>query len=360
MASARIERLRSSLALNKLDLLLVTYLPNIRYLTGFSDTSGVLLVGDGQSQFFTDGRYKEQAHAEVHGAGVAIRRKAPLLAAAEWLSRRRRREKTVVGIEASHLSVEDRDRLAAVLATRFRIESAPPLIEQQRMVKDPHEIGLIHQAVLLGSQLFDRLLKSIRPGVKESAIAAELEYAARQAGCEAMSFPTIIASGPRSALPHGRASDQRLPRRGFVVSDFGVILGGYCSDMTRTVYVGQPDQEARSFYQAVRDAQLAGVEAARPGVPSGEVDRAARKVLRKAGWGRYFTHSTGHGLGLEIHEAPRVASGQSEILRPGMVITIEPGAYVPRKWGVRVEDVVVVTEQGAKVLTPTTRELICV
>jgi Xaa-Pro aminopeptidase len=175
-----------------------------------------------------------------------------------------------------------------------------------------------------------------------------------------MAFESIIASGERSALPHGRASDHCIPGNAFVVCDFGVILAGYCSDMTRTVYVGRASREARPFYEAVREAQLAGIEAVRPGIPVAEIDKAARSVLRKAGLARYFTHSTGHGVGLEIHEAPRIAAGQTEILQPGMVITIEPGAYVPGKWGVRIEDMVVVTKDGHEVLTPTTKDLICI
>ena len=175
-----------------------------------------------------------------------------------------------------------------------------------------------------------------------------------------MSFPTIIASGARSALPHGRASDQSIAPGGFVVCDFGVILTGYCSDMTRTVYVGRPSEEARQIYEAVKTAQLASVESVGPGVSVGEVDEAARKVLQREGLGRYFTHSTGHGVGLEIHEAPRVAAGQSDILRPGMVITIEPGAYIPGRWGVRIEDMVAVTETGCDVLTPTSKEFISI
>jgi Xaa-Pro aminopeptidase len=168
----------------------------------------------------------------------------------------------------------------------------------------------------------------------------------------------MIASGERSALPHGRASEAAIPPEGFVLCDFGVILAGYCSDMTRTVYVGHPTGEARRLYQAVRQAQQAAIEAVKPGVSVAEVDRTARNLLQKQGLGKRFTHATGHGVGLEIHEAPRVAAGQEEILQPGMVITIEPGVYIPGKWGVRIEDMVVVTERGCEVLTPTSPELI--
>ena len=359
MSPTRLQRLQSSLPQHGLDFLLVNHLPNIRYLTGFTGSAGVLAIGRGESVFVTDGRYSEQAREQVREGKVLIVPKAPLIAAAEWF-KARVRGKAAVGIEGARLSVDDRDRIAAQLSKKFRIRSAPALIEEQRMIKDGAEIALIRKAVRSGSDLFEDILKAVRPGVQETTVAAQVEYAARKGGCEGMSFETIIASGPRSALPHGRASDQRIPRRGFVVCDFGVILAGYCSDMTRTLYVGRPDNHGRNFYEAVRDAQLAAIEAVRPGIPVSEVDGAARRVLKKAGLGRYFTHSTGHGVGLEIHEAPRVARGQSEVLSPGMVITIEPGAYVPRKWGVRVEDMVVVTERGCEVLTPTTKELICI
>ena len=185
-----------------------------------------------------------------------------------------------------------------------------------------------------------------------------MEYEARSKGAEGMSFSTIIAAGPRSAVVHGRASGARIPRRGFVVCDFGVILAGYCSDRTRTVHVGQPSKEARKLYATVLEAQLAAIAAVRPGVTAAKVDEAARSVLRKAKLAQYFTHSTGHGLGLEIHEAPRLATGQDQKLESGMVVTIEPGAYVPGKWGVRIEDVVVVTPSGCEALTPADKELV--
>jgi Xaa-Pro aminopeptidase len=360
----RQRRLREILSGERLDVLLITHPANLYYLCGFTGSAGALALTESGCTFFTDGRYTAQARAEVQGAKVVIAGKAPLAAAAGWLkasgAKAAREAKYRVGIEGEHLTVAARERLAAMLPSGFRLRAAPALVERERMVKEPEEIALILTAVLLGASLFDQTLKTIRPGVKETEVAAELEYAARKAGAQEMSFPTIIASGKRSALPHGRASGAVIAAQGFVVCDFGVILTGYCSDMTRTVFVGRPTGEARQLYQAVREAQHAAVEAVRPGVSVGEVDRAARKVLKKEGFGRYFTHSTGHGVGLEIHEAPRVAAGQNELLLPGMVITIEPGAYLPGKWGVRIEDIVLVTEQGHKVLTPTNKELIAI
>ena len=195
-------------------------------------------------------------------------------------------------------------------------------------------------------------------GVKESEVASRLEFAAREAGAEGMSFDTIVAAGKRSALPHGRASSQAIPKRGFVVVDSGVVLRGYCSDMTRTVHVGAVSREERGWYEAVLAAQLAGIAAVRSGATAGEVDHAARDVLRKAKLDKFFTHSTGHGVGLEIHEPPRLGKQQEDLLEAGMVITIEPGIYVRGKGGIRIEDMVVVTTNGCQVLTPVSKELI--
>jgi Xaa-Pro aminopeptidase len=256
------------------------------------------------------------------------------------------------------MTVADTRRMAGLFPAGVRLKNAPALVERQRMVKDEGELARIRAAVQVGASLFDRALKVLRPGIKETDVAGEMEYAARRAGAEEMSFPTIIASGTRSALPHGRASERPIAPRGFVVCDFGVILGGYCSDQTRTVWMGAPSKDARHAYEAVREAQEAAIAAVKPGISAAEVDAAARTVLRRARLARYFTHSTGHGVGLEIHEAPRVAAGQKDLLRPGMVITVEPGVYFPGKWGVRIEDMVAVTEDGREVLTPTSKDFV--
>ncbi len=363
--AGRLSRLRSVLGENGLGSLLIAHLPNVRYLCGFTGSAAALLVIDRSSIdrdaiLFTDGRYRAQAKEEVNGARVVIARKSPLVAAAEWLAAERRKSQTPVGIEPESITAGMRDRLAGMLKGRARLRSAPPLVERARMMKDDAEIVRIRRAVELGASLFLIARKKIRPGVTEVEVAAAMEYEARRAGAEGMSFPTILASGTRSAIVHGRASGARIPRRGFVVCDFGVILAGYCSDRTRTVHVGRPSREARRLYEAVLEAQQAAIAAVRPGATAAEVDGAARRVLRKRKLARYFTHSTGHGLGLEIHEAPRLAEGQTQKLEPGMVITIEPGAYIPGKWGVRIEDVVVVTPSGCEVLKPTDKELIII
>ena len=355
-------RLREELSRARYDALLVTHLPNIHYLCGFTGSSGALLLGAAGSVFFTDSRYTQQAKAQVSARKIVITKKASAIAAAEWMSRQPRHNRTakasVLGIETQYVSVLSRKNLAAALSKNVRLREAPPLVERARMVKDADEIAAIRSAVELGAGLFGRALATIRPGVSEVEVAAEMEFTARKSNAEGMSFETIIASGPRAALPHGRASGTAIQPGGFVVCDFGVILHGYCSDRTRTVYVGAATAEARRIYDAVLASQLEAIAAVRPGVKVEQVDRAARKTLQKNDLAKYFTHSTGHGVGLEIHEAPRVAKGQQEVLRPGMVITIEPGVYLSGQWGVRIEDMVVVTEHGCEVLSPTQKEFI--
>lgn len=361
LKSLRLKNLRGQLAESPLDALLVSHLPNIRYLCGFTGSAGFLLATESAAVFFTDSRYARQASEQVKGAKVVIARHSVLDEVGAWIAARYKRSRSwALGIEADHLTVAERKRLSDLMPLGVRFKHAPTLIERARMVKDADELTLIRAAVQLGAQLFDRALEVLKPGTTETGVAAEMEYAARRAGAEAMSFPTIIASGARSAMPHGRASEQVITPGGFVVCDFGVILAGYCSDQTRTVWVGARSDEARSAYDAVLEAQQAAIAAVRSGVTAGEVDAAARKVLTRAGLGRFFTHSTGHGVGLEIHEAPRIAKGQTDVLKPGMVITIEPGVYFPGKWGIRIEDMVTVTENGCEVLTPTSTNFVVV
>jgi len=232
------------------------------------------------------------------------------------------------------------------------------MVEPLRRVKDEDELAVITEAALGGCSLFEHVLCFIRPGMREIDVAAELEHRARLMGAEGMSFETIVASGLRSALPHGRATSAVLPRRGFLTLDFGIILGGYCSDMTRTVFLGSPKADERSTYNAVLEAQEAAVAAVKSGIRCGEVDEVARAVLRREGLAEAFSHSTGHGVGLEIHEPPRIGAGQPTRLMQGMVVTIEPGVYLPGRFGIRIEDMVAVTETGGKVLTPAPKALI--
>jgi Xaa-Pro aminopeptidase len=353
--SGRWRAVRQSMQQSSIEALLITHLPDVRWLCGFTGSNAALAVTVRQAAMFTDGRYTSQAREEVRGARVTIARQSALKEACAWLAERARH----AAFDAEHTSVAALDLMRVALPGRqrrgFFTPMKKPLLSALRMVKDSGELRQMEEAAALGCSLFEAMLPRIEAGVTEIAVAGELEFLARGLGAEGMSFETIVASGTRSSMPHGRATQARLPRRGFVTLDFGVILNGYCSDMTRTVHVGRASDEERSAYEAVLEAQEAAVAAVRPGITCGDVDEAARSVLRRAGLAKYFTHSTGHGVGLEIHEQPRIAAGQETQLEPGMVITIEPGVYLPGKFGIRIEDMVAVTANGGRVLTPVTK-----
>ncbi len=357
------ERQQAFRSQNTWDAFLITSLPNVRYLCGFTGSSGALAVADHQWAFFTDGRYTEQAKAQVKNASIHVASGAPAILAAKWIVERiKRRKSAQIGIEADHVSLSAEKRIDAELRSSlgrsgFRLVPTSNAVEDLRMRKDSSEIKLIRNAVQLASSIFSQVIRAIRPSLKENDVAAELEYLARRAGAEKMSFDSIVASGPNSALPHARPTNRKIGR-GFVVLDYGVILAGYCSDMTRTIWVGRATGVARQIYAAVLEAQLAAIAAVAPGVEAQAVDGAAREVLRKDKLDKYFTHSLGHGVGLEIHEAPRLAKAQTQKLEPGMVVTIEPGVYIPGKGGVRIEDMVLVTKTGCEVLTPTPKEFL--
>jgi len=337
------------------DGLLVTHLPDVRYLCGFTGSNAALVLAGGRSVLFTDGRYTAQAKAEAVGTQVVIAQKPALLVACERI------EEVGVrwcGFDAAHTTVAALETMRKAVSGKMRrgmFMAVKPLVAAMREVKDADEIVRIRKAAVLGCALFDGMLTYLEAGLPEVAVAAELEHAARLAGAEGMSFDTIVASGVRSALPHGRATTAKLPRRGFVTLDFGVVLDGYLSDMTRTVHLGKALPGEREVYDSVLEAQEAAVAAVAPGVMAGEVDEAARSVLRRVGLDKYFSHSTGHGVGLEIHEGPRLAAKQPQVLEQGMVITIEPGVYMPGKFGLRIEDMVLVTGWGGEVLTPSVK-----
>ena len=370
---ARLRRLRGRLAGQAL---LLTEGPDVQYLCGFTGSNGVLLVLPRSTVLLTDGRYTAQAREQTAAAKVRVAITKHLLrdACAVLL----RAGVAGVGYDSSRITVAMLERLEASLpasygpacygkAARRRFFRSLPVspVAALRDIKDEDELRVTEQAALLGCRVFDEVLPQLAARaatLTERDIAAEIEYAARRLGADGMSFETIVAAGPRSALPHGVASGARLPRRGFVTMDFGVILRGYCSDMTRTVYLGKPTREERAAYQAVLEAEQAGVAAVRAGVPAAAVDLAARGVLQRKGWAQYFTHSTGHGVGLEIHEGPRLGAkvrGVADVLlAEGMVVTVEPGVYLPGRFGIRIEDMVAVEAEGGRVLTPTPKELL--
>lgn len=351
----RQKSLRELLVRHKVDALVVSHMPNVRYLSGFTGSAGVVLAASGQFVLFTDGRYAEQAAAQVDGVRLSIVKSGALAAAAEASVKAGYKR---IAIESDHLTVAQFRAIEESLGKGIKVVPLSGTVEELRAIKDADEIEFVRNAVKLSSRLFRPLLRSLRPDAVESAVAARLEYMARRAGAEGMSFETIVASGERSALPHGVASSAKLPASGFVVLDYGVVLDGYCSDMTRTVHLAKASAQARALYIAVLEAQLAAISAVHPGGTAGEVDQAARQELKRAKLDKHFTHSTGHGVGLEIHEFPRLAAGVDTVLLPGMVITIEPGIYLPGKCGIRIEDMLLVTERGYEVLTPVSKELI--
>lgn len=333
------------------DALLVTNLPDVRWLTGFTGSSAAVALAANSATLFTDGRYTTQARAEAPGVRVVIGKGSPGAQAASMLAEQGRRR---CGFDAETTTVAQLEAFRAKVPGKLRRSfflSTNALIAKLREIKDADEIAKMKAAAKLGCRTFNTALEYLREARTESDFASLLELAARRGGAEAMSFETIVASGERSALPHGRASSARLPRRGMLTVDFGVILDGYCSDMTRTVMLGRANSREREVYDAVLEAQLAALAAVHPGATCGAVDEAARSVLRRHKLDRWFTHSTGHGVGLEIHEGLRIAARQEQILQPGMVITIEPGVYLPGKFGVRIEDTVVVTARGCDVIT---------
>jgi Xaa-Pro aminopeptidase len=356
----RLGLLRRRIVKTGLTSLLVTHLIDIRYLVGFTGSSAALAITRRSARLFTDGRYKAQAAEQVQGAQVEIVSGPPAVSAIQWLAAQPISQSA--GFDPTHTTVAELMRLRSELPSKLRRtflkQLDAPLVGSLRLIKDDDELKIISENALIGCRVFEQILTVIRPGIREIEVAAELEHQARIHGAEAMSFETIVASGERSALPHGKASTDALPRKGFVTLDFGIIRKGYCSDMTRTVCLGTPRSEERKAYEGVLEAQQAAVAAVCAGVSCGDVDEAARSILRNAGLAEAFSHSTGHGVGLEIHEQPRLGAGQKSMLQPGMVVTIEPGVYWPGKFGLRIEDMVAVTRTGGQVLTPAPKALI--
>jgi Xaa-Pro aminopeptidase len=337
------------------DALLVSALPNIRFLSGFTGSNALLLLTPDSQTLFTDPRYTIQASQECSCA-VKIVAKGHLDDAAIQSIKRKRLKR--IGFESSRLIYEVYQRLKESLPLGASLKPIAPVIERLRMIKTRDEIERIRRSVHTNSQAFDKTLRFIKPGISESAIAARLEFEMRNLGAEKPAFETIVATGERTALPHAQPSAQKAAVNELLLIDMGACQDGYMSDMTRTLCLGKPSPKMSKMYHAVLQSQLAAIDAVRPGVTAGHVDRKARQVLESEGLGKEFVHSTGHGLGLEIHEPPRVGRRDKTRLEAGMVITIEPGAYVRGFGGVRIEDTVLVTANGCEVLTPTTKELI--
>jgi Xaa-Pro aminopeptidase len=349
----RRQSVAGELSERKLDCLLVSFSPNLRYLTGFTGSSGALLVFPDRSILFTDPRYQIQAAQECN-CKIRIA-KGPLtvdvLAALSKAGVKR------IGYEPARMTCDIFESIKSRLPMRSSLEPVTGWIEELRMMKSPEELALIRRSVGTNSLAFERTVSRIKPGTSERDLAAELDYRMRRLGADKPSFETIVAAGVRSALPHAQPTAARLSAGDLVVVDMGAFQDGYASDMTRMLSVGAPSAKVKRMYKAVLEAQLAAIDAVRPGAPTASVDAAARRVLAGYGLDHVFIHSTGHGLGLEIHEPPRIGKRDRHRLRPGMAITIEPGAYIEGFGGVRIEDTVVVTETACEILTTTSKEL---
>jgi Xaa-Pro aminopeptidase len=353
-------RLRAALALSRLepkpelDCLMISGRENIRYLTGFTGSNAALLMfADARTILYTDPRYTIQA-AQQADCKITVAKGALVQSLMRDFDRS---GKSGIGIEKDHLTVGLFQAFMKILPTRATAEPVAGIVEKLRMVKDEGEVELIRKSVDLNSQAFDAALKRIKPGIAESDVAAEIDYRSRRLGAERPAFDTIVAAGERSALPHAQPGRAKAGQ-GILLIDMGAFLNGYASDMTRMVHIGKAPAKYKRTYKAVLEAQLAGIDAVRPGVTSKTVDAATRATLKAHGLEKEFVHSTGHGLGLEIHEAPRLGRKDKTRLEAGMVITIEPGVYIEGWGGIRIEDTVLVTKTGCEILTPTTKDLV--
>lgn len=354
MDNRRVVRLRKAMQDQNLEAILITNRVNRRYMTGFTGSAGYVVITLEKAYFLTDFRYMEQAADQV--SGFEIIQHAP------------RVMDTVKEICANHqvarLAFEQNDVSFGTYTTYASqlkpVELVPTsgLVEDLRNYKDDDELATMQKAADLADQTFSHILTFLKPGISEKDVALEMEFFMRKHGATSSSFDTIVASGERSALPHGVASDRVIQGNEFIKFDFGALLDGYCSDLTRTIVLGTPTAKHREIYDIVLESQLHALEHIRPGMTGHEADALTRDIITRYGYGDYFGHSTGHGLGMEVHESLRVAKSSDTILKPGMVVTVEPGIYLPGFGGVRIEDDIVITEDGIKILTQSTKDFI--
>ena len=352
--SARADRLIEKLADAGVDLVLVTDLINVRYLTGYTGSNGLALIGPDTRVFITDFRYVEQAAEQVDSS--FDRRRAPqdlLEAIGQALPGGGLR----LGFEEAHLSVREHARLGELVPERVELVGVQGVVEGLRAVKEPGEVAAIRAATALADEAFEHLVAGGLVGRTERELAVELEFDMRRRGAERPSFEPIVAAGPHGALPHASPRDVVVRSGDMVVIDWGAQLEGYCSDCTRTVAAGAGTEHGAEIYRLVLDAQLGALDAVAPGAGGREVDAVARQIIEAAGHGEHFGHGLGHGVGLDIHEAPRLAQRSESVLEAGNVVTVEPGVYLPGDLGVRIEDLVVVTDSGREILTSLSKEL---
>ena len=351
---SRRNKLRRLVSKAGADGLLVTNFTNVTYLTGFTGDDSYLLVRSDGDVLISDPRYTTQLEEECPGLDLLIR--PPGMTMTKGIAKAVGSAKLgSMAIEGSSMTVGLRDQIAAALA-KVEFVTTDGLVEQLRVTKDKYEIALLREAVYMAEKGFEVLRSTLRKEKTESQVAAELELAMRQFGAKGCAFPSIVAVGPRAALPHATPTEATIGSSDLLLVDWGANGGMYRSDLTRVLVTGRISPKLRKVYQTVLKAQVAAIKAVRPGIEAAQVDAVARNIIAKAGFGRYFGHGLGHGLGLDVHEAPRLAVGSTTVLKPGMVVTVEPGIYLPGWGGVRIEDDVLVTRDGYEVLTSTCKE----
>ena len=336
-----------------IDGMLITSPSNLRYMAQFTGTAGIALVTPGNAIFITDFRYTEQAREQAKNYEI-IEHKGNL--PDELAKQIKRLGVQRLGFEQEHVTYA----AYALYKKKLAIDFVPTanLIEKLRLVKDESEIQVLKEAAKIADDAFQHILAHIKPGVSERAVANELEFFMRNQGADSSSFDMIVASGTRSALPHGVASDKIIEKGDMVTLDFGAYYKGYCSDLTRTIAVGEPNEKLKEIYSIVLEAQKLALEKIKPGMSCKEADAIPRNYIRDHGYGNYFGHSTGHGIGLDIHEGPTLSTRSTQLLEKGMVVTVEPGIYISGIGGVRIEDDIVLTEQGNERLTHAPKDLI--
>lgn len=352
----RLKKLINIIEEEALDGVLLTGRHNTFYFTGFTGSTSICLITKGKTYLIVDSRYTSQTKEQVfNGVEVIQHGESALDVLADLFC-----ECGIfnIGLEGNNVSYSKYFEIKEKLTDVKEFRNVQDLIDQIRMIKDENELKLIKGAVNIADTAFNEILSFIKPGIKEFEVALELEYKMKKLGASGVSFETIIASGPRSALPHGTAGDREIQAGDVVVMDFGAIYKGYCSDMTRTIFVGKPQEKLNEIYNIVLKAQLEALDASVAGITGKELDSVSRKMIDAKGYEKCFGHSLGHGVGVEIHEKPGISPKSEEILKPGMVFTVEPGIYVEGFGGVRIEDMVLLTPNGAEILTKSTKAII--
>lgn len=360
---ARIDRLRKFLKKNNIDAAFIAILdventliiPGVRYLTGFSGSTAGIFVTPRTAIFISDFRYADQARKEVKGARVIISDRDPVSSLENLKEAKAKNVK--IAIEANRLTIDQKKMLTEKLPDAILVD-CPGMIENLGLHKDQAEISNIKKAVAISDEAFARILGFLRPGLAEKEVAAELEYQMKILGAEREAFRTIVASGYRSAMPHGVASEKKLKKGDLVTFDFGALYNGYCSDITRTIVLGKATSRQKKIYGIVLRAQKAAIKKVRSGIDGKVVDKAARDIIKRAGYGKNFGHGTGHGIGFEVHGGPRLSSKISQVLEINMVVTVEPGIYISGWGGVRIEDDVLVKSKGCEVLNKAPKNLL--